>query len=75
MARLCDTTPSLPWRLRVVFAGFNCTHEVEIARRRTSRCAGRWLLGSNGVRPPLSPLRNTSTSRTRAVLLPTIQPV
>jgi hypothetical protein len=31
---------------------------------------GCWVL--NGVRPPLSPLRNTSTSRIRAFLLPTV---
>jgi hypothetical protein len=36
-----------------------------------SRGAERWLLGSSGIRTRLSPLRNTSTSRIRAVLLPT----
>jgi hypothetical protein len=57
---------AISWSLRCAFVTRNAH-----ARLRTSRRAGRWLLGSNGVRPPLSPPRNTSTSGIRAVLLPT----
>ena len=57
MARQRDTSPSFRWRARVVSvsSGFTSFAGAGIARRRTSRRAERWLLGSNGVRPPLSP--------------------